>query len=198
VPCQPLAPNGQETGIDLGLESFLTTADGTQVENPRHYRQAQAALRRAQRRVSRRKKGSHRRRKAVALLARKQQKVQRKRRDHHHKTALALVWAYDTVYFEDLQAANMVQNHCLAKSISDAGWAQFCSILSFKAACAGKRAGAVPPAYTNQACSGCGVVVQKGLSVRWHECPECGTSLHRDHNAALNICRLGQSRQART
>jgi putative transposase len=124
--------------------------------------------------------------------------VQRKRRDHHHKTALALVRQYDTVYFEDLQAANMVQNHCLAKSIADAGWAGFCSILSFKAECAGKRAVAVPPAYTSQVCSGCGVIVQKGLSVRWHECPECGTSLHRDHNAALNICRLGQSRQALT
>jgi IS605 OrfB family transposase len=193
VPMQALPPTGQETGIDLGLESFLTTADGTQVENPRHYRQAQAALRRAQRRVSRRRRGSHRRRKAVALLARKHQKVQRKRRDHHHKTALALVRQYDTIYFEDLQAANMVQNHHLAKSISDAGWAQFCSILSFKAVCAGKKAVAVPPAYTSQACSGCGVIVRKGVSVRWHSCPECGAELHRDHNAALNIQMGGSS-----
>jgi putative transposase len=70
VPIAPLSPTGQETGIDLGLESFLTTADGRHLENPRHYLQAQAALRRAQRRVSRRKKGSKRRRKAVQLLAR--------------------------------------------------------------------------------------------------------------------------------
>jgi putative transposase len=194
VPVQPLPLTRQEMGIDLGLASFLTMADGTPIENPRHYCKAQAALRRAQRRVSRRKKGSKRRRKAVALLARKHQKIQRKRRDHHHKTALALVRAYDTIYYEDLPAANMVQNHYLAKSISDAGWAQFCSILSFKAACAGKRAVAVPPAYTSQVCSGCGVIVQKGLSVRWHSCPECGTSLHRDHNAALNIQQVGQSR----
>ncbi|HKB48421.1 MAG TPA: transposase [Ktedonobacterales bacterium] len=66
-------------------------------------------------------------------------------------------------------------------------------ILSFKAAEAGKTVVAVPPAYTAQACAGCGVIVSKGLSVRWHRCPDCGTSLHRDHNAALNILRLGQS-----
>jgi len=69
------------------------------------------------------------------------------------------------------------------------------SILSFKAVYAGRSVVAVPPAYTSQTCSGCGVVVKKGLSVRWHECPDCGTSLHRDHNAAKNIERLGQSLQ---
>ena len=89
----------------------------------------------------------------------------------------------------------MVQNHHLAKSISDAGWSQFCTILVFKAGNAGKQAVAVSPAYTSQMCSGCGVLVQKGLSVRWHSCPDCGTSLHRDHNAALNILRVGQTRQ---
>ena len=86
----------------------------------------------------------------------------------------------------------MVKNHHLAKSISDAGWSGFLSILSFKAAEAGKTVVAVPPAYTSQACSGCGVTVQTGLSVRWHTCPDCGTSLHRDHNAAKNIHWLGQ------
>jgi putative transposase len=154
---------------------------------------AELALRHAQRRVSRRKKGGQRRRKAVHLLRRVHQHIQRQRQDFHHKTALALVQQYDTLYHEDLQTANMVRNHSLAKSISDAGWGQFCAILAFKAAYAGKRAIAVSPAYTSQACSGCGEVVQKGLSIRWHACPACGTSLHRDHNAALNILRLGQS-----
>ncbi|HEU5200622.1 MAG TPA: transposase, partial [Ktedonobacterales bacterium] len=84
-------------------------------------------------------------------------------------------------------------NEHLAKSIYDAGWGQFCTILTFKAENAGKRAVAMPPAYTSQVCSGCGVLVQKGLSVRWHECPDCGASLHRDHNAALNIQWVGQT-----
>jgi putative transposase len=143
--------------------------------------------------VARRKKGSNRRRKAVTLLAKAHQKVARQREDFHHKTALALVRANDTIHHEALQTTNMVRNHHLAKSISDAGWAAFLAILAFKAVYAGKQAVAVPPAYTSQRCSGCGAMVYKGLSIRWHACPDCGTSLHRDHNAAKNIERLGQS-----
>jgi putative transposase len=196
VPTRPLRLTGQETGIDLGLESFATLADGSQVTNPRIFWVAERHLRRAQRRVSRRKKGSHRRRKAVHLLARAHQRVRRTRADFHHKTALALVQAYDTIYHEDLQTANMVKNHHLAKSIADAGWSAFLRILSCKAAEAGKTVVAVPPAYTSQACSGCGVLVHKGLSVRWHRCPDCGTSLQRDHNAARNIVARGRERSA--
>ncbi|HEV2459767.1 MAG TPA: transposase [Ktedonobacterales bacterium] len=196
VPVRPQPLTGEATGIDLGLESFATLADGESIANPRIVRVAEMALKRAQRRVSRRKKGSHRRRKAVALLAKAHQHVQRARADFHHKTALALVHQYDTIYHEDLQTANMVQNHHLAKSIADAGWSAFLAILSFKAEEAGKTAVAVPPAFTSQACSGCGVIVQKALSVRWHTCPDCGTSLHRDHNAALNILRFGRASAA--
>jgi putative transposase len=193
VPIKPLPLTGEETGIDLGLESFATLADGRQIASPRVFRIAERNLKRAQRRVSRRKHGSHRRRKAVKLLARAHQKVRRARADFHHKTALSLVQQYDTIYHEDVQTANMVKNHRLAKSIADAGWSQFLNILSFKAACAGRRVIAVNPAYTSQVCSGCGVLVKKGLSVRWHTCPDCGTSLHRDHNAAKNIERAGQA-----
>jgi putative transposase len=81
----------------------------------------------------------------------------------------------------------MVKNPHLAKSISDAGWSQFLSILVAKAAYAARQVIAVPPAYTSQACSGCGVIVAKGLSVRWHSCLDCGTSPHRAVNAAKNI-----------
>jgi putative transposase len=193
VPMQPLPPTSQQTGIDLGLEAFATLSNGERIFHPGWYRKAERTLKTAQRRVSRRKKGSQRRRKAVTLLARAHLKVKRQRRDFHHKEALKLVRANDTIYHEDVQTANMVKNHHLAKSISDAGWSQFVSILAAKAAWAGRRVVAVPPAYTSQTCSLCGVIVQKGLSVRWHSCPDCGTSLHRDHNAARNIERLGQS-----
>jgi putative transposase len=192
IPIQPLPLTGQETGIDLGLDSFATLANGESIANPRIYRVAERHLKRAQRRVSRRKQGSHRRRKAVHLLARAHQRVRRTRADFHHKTALDLVRQYDTISHEDLRTAHLLRNHHLAKSIADAGWSAFVRILSFKAAEAGKTVVAVPPAYTSQACSGCGVPVYKGLSVRWHACPDCGTSLHRDHNAALNILRLGR------
>jgi putative transposase len=192
VPTQPLLPTGQETGIDLGLEAFATLADGTRIHTPNCYRRAERYLAKCQRRVARRKKGSHRRRKAVNILARAHQTVRRQRQDFQHKTALHLVRQYDTIYHEDLQVANLVRNHHLAKSIADAGWSGFLAILAFKAASAGKQAIPVDPAFTSQTCSGCGVLVQKGLSVRWHTCPDCGTSLHRDHNAAKNIQWRGQ------
>ncbi len=205
VPAQPLPPTGQETGIDVGLKVFLSTAEGAVVENPRHYRRGEKKLQKAQRRVSRRTKGSKRRRKAVGLLQRAHQKVKRQRMDFHHKTALNLLRDYDTIYLEDLRVANMVRNRHLAKSISDAGWAAFRSILEAKAAYAGRRVVAVPPAYTSQDCSGilpngqrCGTRVEKSLSVRTHVCPCCGLVLDRDENAAVNILRAGQARQAPT
>jgi putative transposase len=193
VPMEPLPPTGEETGIDVGLKVFLITAGGEIVENPRHYQQAEKRLAKAQRRVSHRKKGSKRRRKAIALLKRKHQKVQRQRTDFHHKTARLLLQRYDTIYLEDLRVANMVRNKHLAKSISDAGWAAFRTILEGKAAYAGRRVVAVPPAYTSQDCSGCGERVPKSLSVRTHICPNCGLVMDRDENAAKNIQWAGQA-----
>jgi putative transposase len=193
VPAQPLLPTGHETGIDVGLKVFLITAEGDAVENPRHYRRGEKKLAKAQRRVSRRKKGSHRRRKAVGHLQRAHQTVQRQRQDFHHKTALHLLREHDTIYLEDLRVANMVRNPHLAKSISDAGWAAFRTILEAKAACAGRRVVAVPPAYTTQDCSGCGTRIPKSLSVRTHVCTSCGLVLDRDENAARNIQWAGQA-----
>jgi putative transposase len=205
VPIAPLPTTGRETGIDVGLKVFLVTAEGEVVDNPRHYRRAEKQLAKAQRRVSRRTKGSHRRRKAVQLLERHHQQVRRQRRDFHHKTALALLRRYDTISLEDLRVANLVRNPHLAKSISDAGWAAFRTILEAKAACAGRQVIAAPPAYTSQDGSGvlpdgsrCTQRVAKSLSVRTHVCPSCGLVLDRDENAAVNIRRAGQARQART
>jgi putative transposase len=195
VPTQPLPLTSKETGVDVGLQVFLMTAEGQAIENPRHYRRAEKALAKAQHRLSRRKKRSKRWWKAARLVARKHQKVRRQRRDFHQKTALALVRAYDTIYVEDLRVANLVRNHHLAKSISDAGWARFRTTLAYKAACAGKQVVLVEPAFTTQDCSGCGTRVPKSLSVRTHVCPSCGFSADRDHNAALNILRAGQARR---
>jgi putative transposase len=165
------------------------------VENPRHYRKGEKGLAKAQKRVSRRKKGSKRWWKAVAQCGKKHQKVRRQRTDFHHKTSLTLVQAYDVIYLEDLQVRTMVRNHHLAKSISDAGWAAFRTILEAKAAWAGRRVIAIPAQYTSQDCSGCGERVPKSLSVRTHVCPSCGLVIDRDENAAKNILRAGQARQ---
>jgi putative transposase len=212
VPIQPLPLTGNETGIDVGLKVFLITAEGDVVANPRHYRKAEQSLKKTQQRVSRRRKGSHRRRKAVQGLAKRHQHVRRQRCDFHHKTALALVRQYDVIYVEALQPANLSRRPTprpdengayehngasrkagLNKSIHDAGWRHFLTILAFKAACAGKQVEAVNPAYTTQDCSGCGERIYKSLSVRTHVCTNCGLILDRDANAARNIQWLGQS-----
>jgi putative transposase len=211
VSIEPLPLTGKEPGIDVGLKVFLITADGQPVENPRHSRQAERALQKAQQRVSRRKKGSKRRRKAVRVLAKKHQHVRRQRSDFHHKTALALVRAYDTLSVEAIQPANVRRRPApkqdehggyehngasrkagFNKSSHDAGWRHFLSILAYKAACAGKRVDAVNPAYTSQDCSGCGERMQISLSVRTHVCTHCGLMLDRDLNAARNIFWRGQ------
>jgi putative transposase len=145
--------------------------------------------------MSRRRKGSNRRRKAVVWLAKAFQKVRRQRQDFHHKTALALVRENDTISHENLQPATRVKNHHLAKSIRDAGWGALLILLTDQTAWAGRRVVGVNSAYRSQTCSGCGVMVSKGLSVRWHSCLECGASLHRDHNAAKNRERAGQARR---
>src|SRR6478672_5697035 len=110
VPTQPLPETGQETGIDLGIEAFATLSDGTRIFSPGWYRQAERALRTAQRRVTRRRRGSHRRRKAVVLLAKAHQTARRQRLDFHYKVALQLVHTNDVIYHEDLQTANMLRN----------------------------------------------------------------------------------------
>jgi putative transposase len=218
VPVEPLPLTGKETGIDVGLKVFLITAEGEPIKNPRWYRKAEKALKKAQQRVSRRKKGSKRRAKAAHQCAKQHQHVRRQRQDFHHKTALDLVRAYDTIYVEAIQPANLSrrpapqqdehgryvhngasQKAGLNKSIQDAGWGHFLTILACKAACAGKRVDAVPPAYTTQDCSNvladgtiCGERIAKALSVRTHICPKCGYVADRDENAARNILWRGQ------
>ena len=141
VPAEPLPLIGKETGIDVGLKVFLSTADGQIVENPRHYRKAERELQKAQQRVSRRTKGGNRRKKAAHQCAKQHQHVRRQRSDFHHKTALALVRQYDVIYVEAIQAANLSRRPApkpdgaggyghngasrkagLNKSIHDASW----------------------------------------------------------------------------
>jgi len=194
VPTQPLPLTGREMGIDVGLKVFLVTAHGLVVENPRHFRSSERRLAKADKAVARCQHGSHGRRKTLARRAKAHQHVKRQRADFHHKTARALVRDNDTICLEDLQVANMVRNRHLAKSISDAAWGQFRSILDAKAAWAGRRVLAIPAQYTSQDCSGCGERVPNPLSVRTHVCPSCGLVVDRDENAAINILRAGQAR----
>ena len=136
------------------------------------------------------KKGSSNRKKAINKLGRKHLKVSRQRKDFAAKTALCAVKSSDFVAYEELQVRNMVKNHKLAKSISDAAWSQFAQWLEYFGKVYGKTVIAVAPQYTSQDCSVCGNTVKKTLSTRTHICC-CGAVLYRDHSAAMNILAKG-------
>ena len=124
--------DGPAVGIDLGLKAFRVTSEDERITLPQHYRKAQAALRRAQRKVARRQKGSKRRAKAVHALQKQHQRIGNLRRDFHHKTARALVLRYGTIVHEDLNIRGIARSR-LAKSTRDGAWGSFLHILSYKA-----------------------------------------------------------------
>ncbi len=192
VPTSEALPmTGEVIGLDVGLSSFAVLSDGTEVANPRHYRSAQAKLRRAQRKVARRKQGSNRRRKALQALQRVHAHVRQQRSDFHHQVSRTLVNAYDLIAVENLNIKGLASGR-LAKSVNDAGWGEFLAKLSYKAENAGRVLVRVNPNGTSQRCP-CGASVPKDLAQRWHVCPTCGLSVGRDHASALEILRLGLS-----
>jgi putative transposase len=156
-------PTKRTVGLDVGLNYFYTDSDGNTVENPRHLRKSERRLKRAQRRVSKKTKGSKNRRKAINRLGRAHLKVQRQRRDFAVKTARCVVKSADFVALEDLQIRNMVTNHHLAKSISDASWGDFRRWIEYFGKVFGVPTVAVAPQYTSQNCSNCGETVKKSL-----------------------------------
>lgn len=194
----PVVSDKPPVGIDLGLSAFLATSDGALIPPPQYFRHAQKALRRAQRALSRKQRGSQRRDKARQRVARLHQHVSRQRRDWHFKTAKRLTDQYGTVYAEDLNIKGLARSR-LAKSVLDAGWGQFLSILGRKVEETCGQLILVNPYNTSQVCSACGALpdIPKTLSTRVHRCP-CGCVLDRDINAALNIKARGMRVQART
>lgn len=174
-------------GIDVGLKSFAVLSDGTEIANPRYLRKTEKKLKQTQRSLSRKKKGGGNRRKARQRVASLHRKVRNQRLDFHHKESRKIVDSFGLIAVEDLKIGNMMQNHHLSKSISDAGWGSFLRVLASKAEEAGRRFEKVDPRNTSVRCSHCGEAVPKTLAIRLHQCPSCGLVLDRDHNAALNI-----------
>ncbi|MGB7416296.1 MAG: transposase [Thermosynechococcaceae cyanobacterium] len=185
-----LEPTGKSIGLDVGLERFYTDSNGEFEPIEKFYRASQKKRKQLQRRLSRTQKGSAHRSKARNRLARHELKVSRQRIERAKRLALCVIQSNDLIAYEDLRIKNMVKNHCLAKSIHDAGWYQFRLWLEYFGKKYGKATVAVPPAYTSQECSDCGAIVKKSLSTCTHVC-ECGCVLNRDHNAAINILRIG-------
>ena len=183
---------GKTIGLDVGLKEFYTDSNGNTEPNPRFYRQGEKRLKFRQRRVSRKKKGSANRKKAINRLGRVHLKISRQREEHAKRLARSVIQSNDLVAYEDLRVKNLAKNHCLAKSINDAGWYQFRKWLEYFGVKFGKITVAVNPAYTSQNCSSCGATVKKSLSTRTHSC-QCGLVLDRDWNASINILKSALS-----
>ena len=180
------SPTGKTVGLDVGLKEFYTDSNGNTEPNPRFYRKNEKRLKFYQKRVSRKKKGSVNRLKAIKRLGKAHLKISRQREEHAKRIARCVIQSNDLVAYEDLRIKNLVKNHCLAKSINDAGWYQFRKWLEYFGTKLGRVTVAVNPAYTSQKCSSCGTIVKKSLSTRTHVC-KCEFVLDRDHNAAINI-----------
>jgi putative transposase len=213
VPTNPLPTTDRQAGIDVGIVSFATTSDGEYVDNPRWGRQAAERLAAAQQRLSRAKRRSKNRAQRRETVAARHRKIANQRKDFHHKQARKLVEAYGLLVVEDLQIASMMRrvkpvadeenpgqflpNGARAKSglnrsIGDAGWGGFVSILRAKAEEAGRIWIEVDPRHTSDGCEKCGyAAAENRVTQAVFECQRCGHSAAADEHAARNILRAG-------
>jgi putative transposase len=219
VPLNPLPATGRQAGIDVGVASFATTSDGMHVENPRWGRAAAGRLTSAQQRLHRAKRGSKNRNRKRETVAARHRKIANQRKDFHHKQARAFVAKYDLLVVEDLHVANMVRrakpvpdadntgrylaNGARAKSglnrsISDAGWGRFISILRAKAEEAGRAWIEVDPRHTSDRCEECGHAAPENRVIQAEfRCTACAHTAQADEHAARNVLRAGLALHAR-
>jgi len=188
---QILDPSDKAVGIDMGITTFAVLSDGNFVDNPRFLLKDEERLKSIQSKRDKLPQGSPERRKLTKAVSHLYERLANRRDEFAQQLSRKWVDRYGIICFEDLNITNMVHNHNLAKSILDVAWNKIVQYTSYKAVEAGRRMVLVDPANTYQICSICGQMVKKDLSVRVHECPNCGLSIDRDLNASMNILRLG-------
>jgi len=175
-------------GVDVGIKTFAVLSDGTEISNPKFFSESQTELRKAQKSLSRKKKGSSRRKKARVKVALLHEKIRNQRKHFHHEISRMIVNAYSIIGLEDLTISGMVKNRKLSKAISDVGWSQFVSFLSYKAEWGGRTVQKIEKFFpSSKLCSCCGVI-KKDLTLKDRSwvC-DCGVEIFRDLNAAINI-----------
>ncbi|MFL5698375.1 MAG: RNA-guided endonuclease InsQ/TnpB family protein [Ktedonobacteraceae bacterium] len=183
----------KQMGLDLGLKSMVITSDGHTFGNPKFFAKDEKKLAKAQRRHAKKQKGSKNRRKAQLKVARIHARITDRRRDSQHKLSTEIIRENQVVCVESLHVKNMVQNHKLAKAISDVGWSEFVRQLAYKAEWYGRTLIKIDKFYpSSKRCFDCGHVLDSlTLDIRHWTCPECGVQHDRDINAAKNVLAAG-------
>jgi putative transposase len=188
-----LAHTGPDVGIDVGLTSFATLSTGRKIEYPKYLRIAERGLKKAQRVLSRRKKGSKRREKQRRKVALLHCDIAHKRENFQWQLSTELSKEFSAIYAEgNLNIKGMVQNHCLAKSISDSSWGSYLTKQAHAVVKTGARFVGVDARWTTKTCSCCGWIWEAMTWEPVFQCEKCGLVLDRDVNAARNILKIGR------
>ena len=190
---EPLPKAENKVGIDVGISKFAVLSNGKTYKNPKHLRKSEKRLAKLQKDLSRKAKGSNNRMKARLKVAKMHERIANQRKDFLHKTSTRIISENQAIVIEDLKVKNLMQNHKLAKAISEVSWAQFRTMLEYKSGWYGRELIIAPSNYaSSQLCSACGNKSSqtKDLSCRVYVCHECGLKIDRDYNASLNLLKL--------